>query len=294
MNQYIKLDRVEFVITKACSSRCKHCSWGECPSSGSGITADAAISAIKRLTERFDIKSVMTFGGEPLLFADTVAKIHATARDCGISERSLITNGYFSRDERKINEVAKALCDSGVNDVLLSVDAFHQEFIPIDPVIQFAEALLLHGIPNFRVHPAWVVNEANDNPYNTETRRLLKIFTDKGIRASGGNDIFPSGNALKYLAEYYPPSGEVDLSVQCGSAPYTSRPDEIDCLNITPDGEIHACSAIGNIYDDDVLGIIDRYDPYDIPALRAVLDGGVAGLLSYAEPKLANINKMLR
>jgi len=159
MNCYINLNRIEFTITDACSGRCKHCSNGERTSNGESINADAAVSAIKQLTDRFKIKSVMTFGGEPLLFAKTINKIHATARDCGIPKRQLITNGFFSKDEIKIDEAAKALCVSGVNDVLLSVDVFHQEFIPIEPVMYFAEMLLKHKAPSLRVQPAWVVRE---------------------------------------------------------------------------------------------------------------------------------------
>jgi MoaA/NifB/PqqE/SkfB family radical SAM enzyme len=284
MSRYIDLNRIEFVVTDACSGRCKHCSNGERLDKSGSVDADAAVTAIKRLAERFAIKSVMTFGGEPLLFSDTVCKIHTIARDYGIPKRQLITNGFFSKGGYKIDEVAKALCESGVNDVLLSVDVFHQEFIPLEPVEQFAKALLRHGIPSLRVQPAWVVNEDNENSYNAETRRLLKVFTDKGIRANGGNNIFPSGNAIKHLPEYFAPPDKVDLSAPCGSAPYTSRLDEISCFGINPNGDINLCSiTIGNIYADDVLDIVDGYDPYKNPLWRTVLDGGIFELLRYAE-----------
>ena len=127
---------------------------------------------------------------------ETVCKIHAAARECAIPNRQLITNGFFSRDSREIDRAAEALCASGVNDVLLSVDAFHQEYIPLEHVLEFADSLLRHAVPSLRVQPAWLVNEAHDNPYNNETKRILKIFTDKGIRANEGNNIFPAGNAL--------------------------------------------------------------------------------------------------
>jgi len=281
--QYFNLNRIEFVITRACSGRCKHCALGELTSKGRGINADAAVTAIKRLTERFAIDSIMTFGGEPLLFADAVCKIHAAARDCGIAKRQLITNGFFSKNEQKIDDVAKTLCDSGINNIMLSVDAFHQETIPLEPVLQFADALIKYEFPALRTHPAWVVNKKDVNIYNTETKRLLKIFADKGIEANYGNDISPSGNALKYLAEYLPPIAEADLSAPCGSAPYTSRIDEIDRISINPDGTVQACFEMGNIYRDDILNIVDSYDPYKNPALCALLDGGVTELLCYAE-----------
>ena len=248
------------------------------------MNAAAAVSAIKKLTERFSIESVMTFGGEPLLFADAVCKIHAAARDCGIQERQLITNGFFSKDEQKIDEVAKALCESGVNDILLSIDVFHQEFIPLEPVMWFAEALLRCKAPRLRVQPAWVVNEKAENLYNTQTRRLLKLFADKGIAANDGNDIFPSGNALKHLGEYFAPPGEVDLSVPCGAMPYTERLDEVSSFSINPNGDVCLCSVIiGNIHTNDVLDIVDNYDPYANPAWNAIIIGGVSELLRYTE-----------
>ena len=284
MNRYIDLNRIEFVITDACSGRCKHCSNGEHLDKNGSVNADAAVAAIKRLSERFSIESVMTFGGEPLLFSDTVCKIHVTARDCGIPKRQLITNGFFSKDIQKIDSVAKSLCDSGVNDVLLSVDVFHQEYIPLEPVEQFAEALLRHEVQSLRVQPAWVVDEKNNNPYNAETRRLLNIFIEKGIRQNDGNNIFPSGNALKHLAEYFAPPDKIDLSASCGSAPYTSRLDEVNSFGINPNGDVNLCSiTIGNIYTDDILNIVDGYDPYSNPAWYAVLYGGAAELLRYAE-----------
>ena len=288
MNRYINLNRIEFVITDACSGRCKHCSNGE-RTGNDGVDADAAVNAVKRLAERFTIESVMTFGGEPLLFADTVYKIHAAARDCGIPKRQLITNGFFTKDERKIDEVAHDLCASGVNDVLLSVDIFHQEFIPLEPVMAFAERLLEHDIPSLRAHPVWVVNENTDNPYNIETRRLLNLFGDKGIKASNGNNVFPSGSALKHLGEYFSLPGEIDLTTSCGSLPYTERLDTVSSFGINPNGDVNLCSiSIGNVYESDVMDIVDRYNPYTNPAWRAVLDGGVTELLRYA--KLQNVD----
>jgi len=283
MHQYIDLNRVEFVVTNACSGRCRHCSNGEHGSGGGSVDANAAIAVIKRLTGKFTIQSVMTFGGEPLLFPDTVCKIHAVSCGCGIPQRQLITNGFFTNDERKIDEVAKAIIDSGVNDILLSVDVFHQEYIPLNPVMRFAEALLKYNTPSLRIQPAWVVNKEHNNPYNTETKRLIKIFTDKGVRVNEGNNIFPSGNALRNLGEYFTPPENVDLSVPCGSAPYTSRLDDISCISINPQGDVDLCSiSIGNIYAGDIMKIVDTYNPYDNPAYRAVLDKGVPGLLSYA------------
>lgn len=281
---HIDVKRIEFAITNACSGKCKHCSVVVSEATNGSVYADAAVKMIKQLTGRYAVESIMTFGGEPLLYADTVCTIHSVARDCGIPVRQIITNGFFARDEQKIESVAAALCASGVNNILLSVDAFHQEYIPIEPVVLFAESLMKNRAPKFRVHPAWLVNEQDQNPYNDETKRLLKLFNDKGIDTSNGNNIFPSGNALKYLGDYFASPEAVDLSIPCGDMPYTGRLDEIGCVAVGSDGDLVICRhAIGNIYKNDVLEILDGYDPYKNPATRALLVGGVKMLLDYVD-----------
>lgn len=280
---YIHPSRLEFVVTDACTGRCRHCGEGERESHGQSVDREAAVRAVKSLAGRYAIESVMTFGGEPLLRADTVCAIHAAARDCGIPERQIITNGFFSKDERRIDQVAKALCEAGVNDILVSVDCFHQEFIPVAPVVQFAQALLRYDAPRLRAHPVWVVNEEHENPYNAGTKRILEIFTGLGMERSAGNNIGPSANAVKHLGEYFDPPGKIDLSQPCGSMPYTAPLDDVRCVCVNPDGEVRLCGiGIGNICRDDILDIVDRYDPYANPAARAVLTGGVAALLEYA------------
>jgi len=206
----------------------------------------------------------MTFGGEPLLYSETVCKIFEAAQN--IPKRQIITNGYSTP------EFAAAICASGVNDVLISVDAFHQEYIPLAPVIHFVKSLTVRK----RVIAAWLVNEQDENPYNAETKRLLKIFNDMGIESSRGNNITPSGKAL----QFFPRPEKIDLTIPCGEMPYTGRLDEIECVSIEPNGDLTVCSIpIGNIYKDDVLEILDNYDPYANPLTRALLEGGVAKLM---------------
>ena len=288
---HIDVKRIEFVITNACSGKCKHCSATVSDTASGSIDTDAAVKVIEQLAGKYAVESMMTFGGEPLLYADTVCKIHLAARDCGIPERQIITNGFFSRDEKKIESVAAALCASGVNSILLSVDAFHQEYIPIEPVIRFAESLMKNGVPKLRVHPAWLVNEQHQNPYNDETKRLLRIFNDKGIETSKGNNIFPAGNASKYLSDYLPRPETVDLSVHCSQMPYTRKIDEIDSVSVNPNGDLVGCSfAIGNVYINDVLEIFEKYNPYENPATRALLEGGTEMLLDYVDRLGIKIN----
>lgn len=256
INPYTRgLKRLEFMITLACTGRCRHCSEGEHSACGEHIDGDTAARAVRSLAAVRNIESVMTFGGEPLLYPDAVCKIHAAARECGIPKRQLITNGFFTKDFQKMRDTAADLIRSGVNAVLLSADAFHQETIPIDAVKSFAEAVKsvkYKGI-SIRVHPAWLVSETAENPYNVKTREIIRDFAAMGVEASEGNVIFPDGNALKYLKEYFDPNKTYEN-------PYVEDLADIQSVCVSPDGSILG----GNINTADISEIIERYAPADV------------------------------
>ena len=85
MNIYTRnLNRIEFMVTLACTGKCKHCSEGTHDASVEFLDCDAAIDVVRRVANQYKIESLMTFGGEPLLRWETVCRIHAEARKNGI------------------------------------------------------------------------------------------------------------------------------------------------------------------------------------------------------------------
>ena len=249
MNKYLKnLEKIEFVVTYACTGRCKHCSEGDHKSCGVHMDPAVAADAVKKIAEAYPIKTVMTFGGEPLLYPETVYAVMKTASELNIPKRQIITNGCFSKDAARIREVARRLAESGVNDLRLSADAFHQEYIPLEPVKIFAEEAKAAGIP-IRIQPAWLVSRDDGNEYNIITKQIISEFAELGIKEADGNVIFPEGNALKYFAEYFADS-EPDN-------PYVEDPADVRCISFDPDGT----ALGGNIYDTDIMEILKKYTP---------------------------------
>ncbi len=249
MNPYLKnLKKIEFVITDACTGKCKHCSQGDHLFSGEHIDPDLASDAVWKIAREYPIQTVMTFGGEPLLFSDTVCAIMKTATKLGISKRQVITNGFFSKDENLIQKVCASLAESGVNDLLLSVDAFHQETIPLENVRVFAEKAKEADLP-LRLQPAWLSSSSHNNPYNEKTRRILDCFSDLGIVENEGNVVFPEGNAKKFLSEYF--TDEISKN------PYEEDPYAVRCVSFSSSGDVLG----GNIYHQDIMDILCHYQP---------------------------------
>ena len=250
MNEYLRnLDRIEFTVTLACTGKCIHCSEGSHDGCTGHIDAKAAAEAVRKICGVYRITSLMTFGGEPLLYPGVVCAIHKAASEMGIGKRQVITNGYFSKEKERIEAVVRALAESGVNDLLLSVDAFHQETIPLEPVLTFAEYAVECALP-VRLQPAWLVSPEDDNPYNIRTRDILREFEPLRIPLGSGNVIFPSGNALKYLREYFGENVEA-------SSPYDEDPADLRSISFGPNGDV----LNGNIYETDILEIMESYRP---------------------------------
>jgi hypothetical protein len=249
VNKYLtNLSKIEFVITNACTGCCKHCSEGDHASCGERIDPDIAAYCVRKIVLEYDIKTVMVFGGEPLLYTDAVYSIMKVANELKVPKRQIITNGYFTKNTDKICEVVSELATLGINDLLLSVDAFHQETIPLDVVRKFAIEAKKSGIP-IRLQPAWLVSPTDDNPYNKKTREILDSFCDIGILENEGNIIFPEGNAIKYLSEYF--------TDKLSENPYVEDPSNVRCVSFSPNGDV----LNGNVYKQNIMEILNTYTP---------------------------------
>ena len=249
MNKYlINLNKIEFVITNACTGKCKHCSEGDHPICAERIDPEIAADSVRKIAYEYGIKTVMVFGGEPLLYTDAVYSVMKTAKELNIPKRQIITNGYFTKSADKICEVASELAALGVNDLLLSVDAFHQETIPLDVVRKFAIEAKKSGIP-IRLQPAWLVSPEHNNPYNIKTREILDTFCDIDVLENEGNIIFPEGNAIKYLAEYF--------TDNLPENPYVEDPCDVRCVSFSSNGD----ALNGNVYKQDIMEILNNYTP---------------------------------
>ena len=111
---------------------------------------------------------------------------------------------------------------------------------------QFAAEAKKCGIP-IRLQPAWLRSAVDDNSYNRKTREILGSFADVKIPVGEGNVIFPEGNALRYLAEYFTDT--------LPENPYAEDPRDVRCVSFEPNGDVLG----GNVYERDIMEIIKDY-----------------------------------
>ena len=279
--------RVEFIVTYLCNSRCKHCQLSDDRTGfPNHINRDLAVDIIRKVSKHHRPKSIMTFGGEPMLFPEVVYAIHREALRVGISSRELITNGSWSGRRELIEQMASSLSNSGVNEVDFSVDCFHQEFIPIQRVRVAAESLLRAGIRRIEWNPCWLISKDHDNDYNTKTKAILNVLSDLSVARGEGNVMRAEGRATKNLEGFFQRKTTLPEG-KCGEIPYTEKLDSVRGICIEPDGRVAVCNQfyIGNASQTDIIELLENYDPYEIPEAKAIIEGGMEGLLNWAKKK---------
>ena len=289
MNRYLPVNRIEFAVTYLCNSKCRHCQLGEEEERKkfpSHVDKDIAVEIVRKVGKKYNPKSVMTFGGEPLLYPEIVCAIHKEAMKVGIPVRDVITNGFWSRKTEEIREIAEKLVKSGVNGADISVDCFHQEFIPLEIVKKAAESLLKAGIAHMSWNPCWVVSKDHDNPYNRKTKAILEQLKDLPVEDGEGNIAQPEGRAILWLKDFLPPRTKTPKG-KCGDVPYTEELDSVKTMYVEPDGRIAVCTDfyIGNAFETDIIEIIEDYDPFKIPEAKAIIESGMERLINWARIK---------
>lgn len=285
MDRYLTIKRIEFLVTYLCNSQCAHC-YATKHKEGvpTHIDKSLAVDIVRKVGKKYNVESVMTFGGEPLLFPEIVCSIHKEATKTGIPVRQVISNGYWSDDIGKIRRIASNLAECGVNDMHISVDAFHQEHIPLTLVRKVVESCLEVGIEDTVLNPCWVISRDDDNMYNQKTRAILKELDDLHVRVSRGNVLEPDGLALINLREFLP-QREIMPTGECGDAPYTEPLTALTSISVKPDGRIAVCNDlyIGNTHRNDILDILMDYDPFKIPEMKAIIEKGMKGLVNWVK-----------
>ena len=115
-----------------CNASCRHCMYGSSPTAENGYMT---IEMAKRVCDtllRHGCQSVHIGGGEPFLRADDLAALVRVIRQSGLELEYIETNaGWLSRDDARNHETLRKVLDAGADCIMVSVDPFHIEFVPL-------------------------------------------------------------------------------------------------------------------------------------------------------------------
>ena len=82
-NAYLTVNRIEFIVTHRCNSHCKHFQVEDEKRHlrPAAVDEDLALEVVRKVADKYSPRSIMTFGGEPLLYYDAVSYTHLRAHE---------------------------------------------------------------------------------------------------------------------------------------------------------------------------------------------------------------------
>ena len=226
----------------------------------------------------YNITSIMTFGGEPLLYPEITCRIHKKAYELNIPSRQIITNAYWTKDINKIERTVRMLKESYVNNICISVDAFHQKYLPFDHVKETVKKFIEQKFDIIKLNPCWIDCPEGDNEYDDKTRKIINEISELGIGTTEGNIMSPNGNSITNFPDNFKRKLNF-FGMNCTDIPYSDYPNNIESICLNSDCSVSICN--GEKYT--VPDFIYNYDPYKEKGLASVISGGIDLLIEEAK-----------
>lgn len=280
----VKLKGLDLILTYECTSRCTHC----CYRAGPGLEETMTIAEVKGyLTAMADqpLEWVLLFGGEPFIHYDLLRESIALAAP--LAPVLVFTNGYWATDPDTARQQLTGLQAVGLDYILFSVDAFHQEHTPLERVAIGIDAARELGYRTIEIDNRCLGSPDADNPFNQRTREIMSHLA--ALCDLGGVNVIEGparmvGRAADELSSYLaaestPPAG-------CPLPDYLSGDLNAPTgVEIHPGGWVNLCAglALGNVQQRPLGEILADYDPDVHPIIHVLAQEGPTGLLRLAQ-----------
>lgn len=182
-----------------CSSKCKHCLYASSPSWPNDYMTASTAEEIFSILKRLGCHNVHIGGGEPLLKPEKIFPVLEAAARNNINIDYIETNASWFKDEASAKTILKELIKHGVHTLLISIDPYHNEYIPFYKVKGLIRAC---SKVNMGVFP-WLIDfwddlDALDDSKPHSLEEYAEIFGEKYLwNLPNRYGLNPRGRALK-------------------------------------------------------------------------------------------------
>ncbi len=132
-----------------CSSKCKHCVYASSPNWPKDYMTSSTADEIFSILKRSGCNTIHIGGGEPLLKPERIFPVLESAARNHISIDYIETNASWFKDESSAMSMLKELMKHGVYRLLISIDPYHNEYIPFYKVKALIKACSKAGMGVF-------------------------------------------------------------------------------------------------------------------------------------------------
>jgi organic radical activating enzyme len=132
-----------FHVTYTCPLACAHCCFGSSPRVRDSLDPEDILAMIDQLPATLNL--VAFTGGEPFLHGHNLVRYVRRAHDRRFRTR-VVTSAYFGKTATIAKERLLPLVQNGLDELSISWDDYHEEFVTFDTVRNVVEAAISLGL----------------------------------------------------------------------------------------------------------------------------------------------------
>lgn len=256
----MNLKSIHILLTYRCNFECDHCFLYCSPRSSGTFTISQIKELLNQVKDVPTINSIGFEGGEPFLYYPVLVEAVRLCSEQGLPT-SIQTNNFWATTREDALLWLKPLDKVGLNSIDISQDEFH------------------HGKePSPSVENAMAAAQSLNIKVKTLCIKPPEVSLDEDIEKGepiylGGPKL--RGRAIDKLVEELPTKDHREFK-EC---PYEDLQNP-SRVHLDAYGNLHLCQGLsmGNIWEQPLIEILNRYDPGHHPITGPLLEGGPANL----------------
>lgn len=239
------------VLTRKCNANCDICCQSCSNTIDEKIDINKTLMVIKELKQKEAIRMVGITGGEPFIYFSDAIGLIERVKQLGLGV-TFTTNGFWGKEYEIAYEKLKIIKKLGVDFFTLSVDDFHEKFVPyqsIANVVDISKKLDIRIIINS-------VSTKNSKRLKGVLEKLENSLTNCNLIEI---PCVPVGHAAERIKE--------DEYIYMDELP-TGCCEFMNTFTILPNGNAYPCCSeagmssvlyLGNIYHDSVDDLLKNF-----------------------------------
>ncbi|MCL1794272.1 MAG: radical SAM protein [Oscillospiraceae bacterium] len=137
------------IVTYKCTAACLHCCYSSSPKRSGEYMSRSDADKIFSLMGKMGCNSVHIGGGEPFVNFEKLLEVCESAKKHDISIDYIETNASWCADGANVSQKLEKLIAAGVGCLLVSIDPFHNEFVPYRKVKELEKCCKKNGMATF-------------------------------------------------------------------------------------------------------------------------------------------------
>lgn len=252
----MKLSGLHLLLTYRCTYECEHCFvWGS--PNQSAVFSFRQLAEVLQQAADCDVQQIYFEGGEAFLYYPLLLAGVRQARELELST-GIVSNAYWATGPTEARLWLAPLAEAGLDVIEFSSDLFHGQTMLLPEArhaLQAAEELGL---------------QTNLIQIETLSDQSDAQAGQPGEKISGGQVRYRGRAAAKLAGQVY--GHPWQSFTQC---PYENLLDP-GRLHLDPLGWLHLCQGlvIGNLFEEKLSAILQRFERQKDPLIQALLSGG--------------------